>query len=169
MNERAKFNTVSRRRATKRLGMLGLGAALLPATAAAAVEPKQANTRDFDAVQVTELARIEAMLAHDAERVGNVTASDFEFITPLGTVQTREMFVEGIASGLIDNHVLEPIEPLQIRAYDSSAAVRYRARSELAVGEVEYALDLWFTALYELRDDGWQIVWLQATELPAEQ
>lgn len=168
MNDRAELNTVSRRRVMKRVGVLGLGAALLPTTSAAAAL-NQASTRDLDAVEFTERSRIESLLAHDAEAVGAVTAADFEFITPLGTVQTRDMFVEGIASGVIDNHVLEPTEAMRIRAFADTAAVRYQARSELAVGGVEYALDLWFTAHYEIRNGDWQIVWLQATELPADQ
>lgn len=160
---------VSRRRIVSSIGAFGLGMAVGPVATVSAGSLRRSQGDVADDVEFVERTRIEAILAHDAERVGLMTADDFEFITPLGDVQTHESFIGGIAAGVIDNHVLEPTGPMQIRAYGDAAAARYQARSELTVGDIDFALDLWFTALYERRDGAWKIVWLQATELPNEQ
>lgn len=167
MSEPTESHPISRRRMVSGMAALGFVLPVLPAATVAREGEEEIAVSASSEIHAAELGRIDAMLAHDAERVDAITASEFEFITPLGTVQTRDMFVGGIASGMIDNRVLEPVGPLRIRTYCDAAAVRYQARSELAFGEVEYALDLWFTALYEVRERGWKIVWLQATELPA--
>ena len=158
------MNTAPEPRAlTRRNTIAALGAA----TVAGFMLPLNGmGRRKSDAVEDVEMQRMAAMLAHDADALAATLHEDFEFVTPLGTVQTYETFVGGVASGMIDNHVLEPTTPLRVHANGEFAAVRYQARSELTADEVEYALDLWFTAFYEQVDGIWLLVWLQATEIP---
>jgi hypothetical protein len=53
-----------------------------------------------------------------------------------------------------------------VRMYGAAAVIRYRSRLDIAGDDQESVPRLhWHTDIYERRDDRWQIVWSQATEV----
>ena len=54
---------------------------------------------------------------------------------------------------------------MTVRAFSHMAVVRYQATLTFPSGKVVHC---WHTDSYELRAVGWQAVWSQATQLPAQ-
>lgn len=77
----------------------------------------------------------------------------------------REAYLSGIASGQIDYHRWQP-GPMEVRVFPGAAVLRYRAEVEISFrGNRLPRQSLWHTDLYEFRENRWQIVWSQATEV----
>jgi len=99
------------------------------------------------------------------ELARSLHAEDFELITPGGRVFSKERYLDDIATGALNYIVFEPASDIAVRDYGQAAAIRYQLRYEFHLdGEVDTDL-MWHTALYEVRDERWQIVWSHTTRL----
>jgi ketosteroid isomerase-like protein len=147
--------------------LLGLAvAAVALGAGAAAVAATQGGSPSADRLRDVEQTRLHALVEADTTTAGDLTAPDFELVTPDGTTLTREDYLDAIGSGAVDYRVFEPVSAIQVRLSGDSAALRYRVSLDLTVGDSHLAHQGWVTELYEHRDGGWQIVWEQATAIP---
>src|SRR4051794_13330605 len=120
-----------------------------------------------EAIRATERERLRALVAADVAVADRLHADDFQLINPLGGVISKEQYLGGIASGLINYLVWEPGE-IAVRLHGPVAFLRYRAHIEIVVGGPQaplQQLETWHTDSYELRDGRWQVVWSQATHI----
>ena len=162
--------------------MVALGALLLAGVAAAVVtgtsaaKPAAARAAGAAGVQaqIRALAvmRDRALVDADMAVLAKIHASDYQLITPDGSVMSRSGFLDSVASGDLDYLAFRPISPIQVRLLgDDAAAVRYESHIDIVVrGLGRIANDNWHTDLYERRSGHWQVVWSQATpvgQLPA--
>jgi phage baseplate assembly protein W len=92
-------------------------------------------------------------------------ADDYQLITPGGACLSRQDYLGGIESGLLDYHLFEPASEIAVKTFDAVAVVRYQARIELArPGQSDRGV-FWHTDVCELRNGRWQAVWSQATRI----
>ena len=112
------------------------------------------------AVRDLNRARTEA----DLKAVGRFLADDYQLITPLGEIVTKEMYLGAIAGCALKYLALDFDSAIDIRVYAGVALVRYRSQIEVEVQGQKYPrAPYWFTDAYEKRDGQWQIVWSQGT------
>jgi hypothetical protein len=91
-------------------------------------------------------------------------ADDFQLVTPLGAVLSKEQYLGAVAAGHLHYSVWEIDPPIAVRLYGDVALIRYRGEIEIeAQNELYPRAPYWFTDAYEKRDSRWQIVWSQAT------
>lgn len=118
-----------------------------------------------DRIRQTERTRLHALVEADIAVAERHHAPDFELITPIGVVLSREQYLGAIAIGKIKYLVWEPGD-IAVRLHGSAAIIRYRAR--LAIVFHGHAVPLssyWHTDSYEFRDGRWMAVWSQATAI----
>lgn len=130
----------------------------MPATPAS-----QGNEADL--IRETERARLRSLVAADIAEAGKVHAPDFQLITPIGVVLSKDEYLGAIAAGQIRYLAWEPGE-IAVRLYGEVAVIRYPA--QLAVVFASHKVPLtgyWHTDTYERRDGKWMIVWSQATAI----
>lgn len=146
---------------------LGLGhlnrAAAQDATPDAMATPSAANVELADLIRETERERLRAFVEADIDILEPLHADDFQLINPGGGAATKEEYLGGVASGVIDYLVWEPDSEIAVRLYDGAAAIRYRANTEIVVDGEKLILQTWHTDVYEQRDGQWQVVWSHAT------
>jgi hypothetical protein len=121
---------------------------------------------EVHALQTTERARLQALVAGDVESARRMMAADFEVINPAGGSASRAEYLDALGSGALDYRVFEPASPIAVRVADDSATLRFRARFDLDVGGSRVQHQGWVAELYERRSGRWQIVWEQATAIP---
>ena len=91
-------------------------------------------------------------------------ADDFQLVTPLGAVFSKEEYLGAVAAGILHYLAWELDSPIDVRMYHDVALIRYRAQAEVEVqGQGYPRAPYWFTDAYEKRDGQWQIVWSQGT------
>ena len=113
----------------------------------------------------TERERLSSLVKPDLPVAERLHADDYELITPGGTAMSKREYLDSIAAGDLDYLVFEPSSEIQVRLYDRAAILRYRVRIEILVNGEKDSGTFWHTDTYELRDDGWQAVWSQATRI----
>lgn len=92
-------------------------------------------------------------------------ADDYQLITPGGATESREAYLEGIASGRLNYRVFEASSHVAVRVMGRAGILRYQARIEISVaGDLDQGL-FWHTDYYEHRHEHWQAVWSQATRI----
>jgi hypothetical protein len=112
-----------------------------------------------------EESRLRALVRGDAAGARELHADDFQLITPFGMTIGREAYLGGIANNQIDYHLWQP-GPIEVRLFPGAAVLRYQAEVEISFrGNRLPRQRLWHTDLYEFREDRWQVVWSQATEI----
>ncbi len=92
-------------------------------------------------------------------------ADDFALITPGGGAWSKARYLGGIAAGTFRYVVFEPTSEIVVRVHGDVALIRYQSRIELVNNGEPGDLRSWHTVTYERRDEVWQIVWSQATEI----
>ena len=118
---------------------------------------------DEEDIRETERSRLRALVAGDIAAARRYHADDFQLITPIGVVLSRDQYLGAIATGQIKYSVWEPGD-IAVRLYGPAAVIRYRARLEVVFGGHPVpSTDYWHTDSYEYRDGGWMVVWSQAT------
>ncbi|TFC90567.1 nuclear transport factor 2 family protein [Cryobacterium sp. TMT4-31] len=118
-----------------------------------------------DLIRSTEQARLRALVDGDTEKAINYHGADFELITPIGAVLTREQYLDAVAAGQINYLSWEPGH-IAVRCHSTTATIRYRATLEVEFGGHPIPrTNYWHTDSYEFLDDRWQAVWSQATEI----
>ena len=93
-------------------------------------------------------------------------ADDFVLVTPLGGTLSKAQYLRLVASGEIDYLEWEP-EAIEVKLYGDAAVIRYRAQLKIIVKGLPNAPSgrFWHIDLYEKRNDRWQAVWSQATQV----
>ena len=164
----------------RRCPMVALAALLLAGTAAvvttgcssktaAAAGTGVARPADASGVQAEIQALVvmhdRALVDADMATLQRIYASDYQLITPDGTVLSRADYLDSVASKDLDYLTFRPISPIQVRLLgDDAAAVRYESHIDIVVaGLGRIANDNWHTELYEKGSGHWQVVWSQAT------
>ena len=115
-------------------------------------------------VQSAEKSRLSALLTGNMEVARQLHADDFQLVTPLGAVFSKEEYLGAVAAGILHYLAMELDSPIDVRMYHDVALLRYRAQIEIEVqGQGYPRAPYWFTDAYEKRDGQWQIVWSQGT------
>jgi hypothetical protein len=82
-------------------------------------------------------------------------ADDFQLVTPLGAVFSKEEYLGAVAAGHLHYLVWDLDSPINIRMYADLALIRYRAQVEIeGQGHLYPRAPYWFTDAYEQRDGG---------------
>ena len=119
---------------------------------------------EADDVRSAEQQRLTALLNSDMEVARQLHADDFQLVTPLGAVFSKEEYLGAVAAGILHYLVMEVDSPIDVRLYHDVALIRYRAQIEIEVQGQRYPrAAYWFTDAYEKRAGKWQIVWSQST------
>lgn len=119
---------------------------------------------DTEAIHHIQQERAGALLAPNIETARRIYADDFQLITPLGAVFSKNEYLGAVEAGVLRYSVIELDSPLQVRLCGDVALVRYRTQIEIEVQGQRYLRSpYWFTDAYEKRDGQWQIAWSQGT------
>ena len=119
-----------------------------------------------DDVRSAERKRLSALVAGNMDVARQLHADDFQLVTPLGAVFSKEEYLGAVTAGILHYLVMEIDSPIDVRIYHDVALIRYRAQIEIEVqGQGYPRAPYWFTDAYENRDGQWQIVWSQGTEV----
>ena len=121
--------------------------------------------QQMDLLRHTERSRLRALVAADTEAARALHAADFQLITPIGSMLSREQYLGAIASGHMRYVSWEP-EAISVRLYGTAAILRYSAQLEIVfAGHAVPRARYWHMDSYEWRDGRWQAVWSQATAI----
>ncbi len=121
---------------------------------------------EADDVRSAEQKRLSALITVNMEVARQLHADDFQLVTPLGAVFSKEEYLGAVAAGHLHYLAMEFDSPIDVRMYDDVALLRYRSQIEIEVQGQRYPrAPYWFTDAYEKRDGQWQIVWSQGTRI----
>lgn len=129
------------------------------------------HDRTYDLKRRDNLAQIErqrvaALVNAHMKTANRLHAADFQLINPLGGALTKEEYLGGIASGVLDYLVWQPGE-ITVRRNGKTAVLRYRSQLQIVIaGETQPLGSFWHTDYYENRRGQWQVVWSHATAIP---
>jgi hypothetical protein len=84
-------------------------------------------------------------------------------VPPPGDKESREEYLQSVASGDLDYQAFEPITPVDVRVSGSVAVVTYESRLEVTAGGLHVEHAAWHTHIYRKHAGQWQQVWAQAT------
>lgn len=119
---------------------------------------------EADVVRSAAQKRGSALITGNMEVARQVHADDFQLVTPLGAVFSKEEYLGAVAAGIIHYLAMELESTSDVRMYHDVALIRYRSQIEVEVQGQKYPrAPYWFTDAYEKRDGQWQIVWSQGT------
>lgn len=122
-------------------------------------------TDEAECIREAERARLRALVSGDIVEAQQFHALDFQLITPIGAVLSKEEYLGAIAAGQIKYLTWEPAD-IAVRLHGNAAVIRYRARLEVVFAGHKVPLsDYWHTDTYEHRDGRWMVVWSQATAI----
>jgi len=121
---------------------------------------------DAEQLELLERERLQALRECDLVALERLHADDYELITPGGRTLSRQVYVGLMTSGDFTYETFEPASPVRVRVYGSAAVIRYQARILVrdATGAPDSGL-FWHTDIWELRGNGWQAAWSQATRI----
>jgi ketosteroid isomerase-like protein len=114
-----------------------------------------------------ERRRLRALVAKDLDAAMPLHADDYQLVTPGGGTLSKQDYLEGIRSGLLDYRVFEPDGEIAARVVGDAGIVRYRVRIEIVVDGSLDTGTMWHTDYYERREGRWQVVWSHATRIRA--
>ena len=86
---------------------------------------------EADDVRSVEKKRLSALLTGNVEVALQLHADDFQLVTPLGAVFSKEEDLGAIAAGILHYHAWELDSPIDVRMYPDVALIRYRAQVEV--------------------------------------
>lgn len=109
-----------------------------------------------------ERRRTQALVHRDRPVLEALHAAEYELITPAGQRWRRDAYLQAVIDAPFYTGWL--IDDFRARITPAMAALRYRATLSFPSGPT---LHCCHTDLYECRDDRWQAVWSQATEIQA--
>jgi ketosteroid isomerase-like protein len=129
----------------------------------------QATNPEAEAIRAVQCERSAVLLAINIESFRRIHADDFQLVTPLGAVFSKDQYLGALQAGIIKYSILELDSPVDVRVYGDVALVRYRAQIEVDVQGQKYPrAGYWFTDAYEKRVGRWQIVWSQGTPISSQ-
>jgi ketosteroid isomerase-like protein len=119
---------------------------------------------EAEAIRAIQRKRSAALLAANIQAAREIHADDFQLVTPLGAVFSKDQYLGAVEAGVLKYAILELDSPVDVRVYGDVALIRYRAQIEIDVQGQRYPrAAYWFTDAYEKREGRWQIVWSQGT------
>lgn len=127
--------------------------------------PAHAAGNESDAVLKADRARLDAMLANDANALAKTLTDDCLYVHSYGASQTKEEFISAFRKGALAYKKLDYREKPQVRFYGNDAAVLTGRMDLEVVNEEGRRLKpvLLLTAVY-VRDDGqWKLASYQST------
>ncbi|WP_425254587.1 nuclear transport factor 2 family protein [Janthinobacterium sp. NFX145] len=123
------------------------------------------NEQQIELLRHTERSRLRALVAADTDAAHTLHADDFQLITPIGSMLSREEYLGAIAAGQMRYLSWEPGE-IAVRLYGDAAVLRYQAQLEINFGGLSVPRSrYWHMDSYEWREGRWQAVWSQATAI----
>ncbi|WFR77242.1 nuclear transport factor 2 family protein [Janthinobacterium rivuli] len=123
------------------------------------------NEQQIELLRQTERSRLRALVAADTNAARILHADDFQLITPIGSMLSREEYLGAIAAGQMRYLSWEPGE-IAVRLYGNAAVLRYQAQLEINFGGQSVPRSrYWHMDSYEWREGRWQAVWSQATAI----
>jgi len=129
------------------------------------VAAESPNEAAAEIIREIERGRLRALVASDMDTAQRMHATEFQLITPRGHSLSKQQYLDAVAEGEIRYLLWEPGE-INVRIRNGFALIRYRAILQLEVnGDAKPKFECWHTDSYELREDGWQVVWSQATKI----
>ena len=93
---------------------------------------------EAEVIRTTEFERLRALAAKDMEVARQLHADDFQLVTPLGAVFSKEGYLGAVAAGHIHYLAMELDGPIDVRMYDQVALIRYRSQIEIEVQGQRY-------------------------------
>ena len=88
---------------------------------------------EADDVRSAEQKRLSALLTGNMEVARQLHADDFQLVTPLGAVFSKEEYLGAVAAGILHYLAMELDSPIDVRMYHDVALIRYRAQIEVEV------------------------------------
>ena len=134
--------------------------------AGAVVTVSSASSSQADRLRTVERTRLQALVDADTATARNLTAPDFQLITPAGVPLSRDDLLSGVEAGVLDFVAIEPGSPIAVRLSGDSATLRYQSTYDVVLGGTHVTHEAWTTELYERRDGRWLLVWEQTTAIP---
>ena len=119
---------------------------------------------DADTLRTIERARLAALVAGDIAAADPLHSTRYQLITPRGRTMSKAEYLGAVASHDIHYRVFEPTSDIEVWGDDRIAILRYRAAIGFH-GSPQDVMNVWHTDCYESTDDGWQVVWSQATAI----
>ncbi|WP_414690664.1 nuclear transport factor 2 family protein [Nocardioides sp.] len=136
--------------------------ALSASASVTSVEPVGAKPSP-DLVPPLERDRLRALVDADISTAERMHADDYQLVPPGGGAISKSEYLGAIASGDFRYATFEPASELAVLVGRDMVALRYRAHIEAHFGESSDEGEFWHTDVWQLRPDGWQVVWSQAT------
>ncbi|HYW56672.1 MAG TPA: nuclear transport factor 2 family protein [Polaromonas sp.] len=122
---------------------------------------------ESDAVRSIERTRLSALVERNIEVARPLHAADFQLVTPVGMLFSKEQYLGAIATGGLIYNAWDP-KQIEVRLYENTAVIRYQSSMEVTFGPHHISrAEYWHTDLYEKRAGSWQVVWSQATGIQA--
>src|SRR5215510_8753973 len=123
-----------------------------------------ATSSHADDVRSAVRKRVSALIAADMGVLRPIHADDFQLVTPLGVVLSKEQYLGAVAAGHIHYIAMELDSAIDVRRYEDVSLIRYRAQIEIEVQGQKYPrASYWFSDAYEKRDGQWRNSWSQGT------
>lgn len=117
-------------------------------------------------IRSLEESRFAAMLSRDVAALRRILADDLTYTHSSGQLESKEQFLDSIASGAFQYLAILPEGALDVRVYGDTAVVTGKGTFRVKAGGEERSLKLRFTDVYISRDGVWQMVAWQSTRLP---
>jgi hypothetical protein len=86
-----------------------------------------------ETVRATERERIRALVSSEVEIARQFHADEYELVTPLGAVLSKEQYLGAVAAGDLHYLVWDIESPTKVRVYSEVALIRYEASIEIVV------------------------------------
>ena len=121
------------------------------------------------ALQAADDERVAATLAADAKRLAEVLAEELHYAHSSGTVDTREQFIDTLASGRSKYEAIDYLERKFSFPAPGVALMTGRARVKVANAKGGMDAELSFLAVWREEQGRWRFLAWQSCRLPPPQ
>ncbi len=121
---------------------------------------------DSAAVLAAEEARLQAMIAADAQGMGRWFAEDLVYVHSNGTVENRAQLIGAIQGGGLRYLAVTPSERRVVVMAPDAAFVQGRARFQVEAGGQRLDFEARYLAVYGLEAGAWRLRAWQSIRLP---
>ncbi len=116
-------------------------------------------------VRVAELARFDAQVKRDTAALGRLLADELRYVHSSALVETKQHFIETVATGRIVYDSLVPVE-MHHRVYGETAVGSGQVRVQVEMDGKTLRVDLLFTTVHVRQHGRWRLVAWQSTRVP---
>ncbi len=116
-------------------------------------------------VRAAELARFGAQVKRDTAALRALLADDMLYVHSNALTETKEHFIETVATGRIVYDSLVPVE-MKHRVYGQTAVGNGRVRVQVQTNGQTLRVDLLFTTVHVRQQGRWRLVAWQSTRVP---